>query len=266
INSLPLRQKAKPGHKVCIVFTDSTRAAPDHILVPALLQELAAAGVNDRDITLLCALGLHRPATLEELTAKLSPAVVERYKIVNHEARNPAILADLGRSDQGIPLSVHRAAAEADLLIATGLVEPHQYAGYSGGRKTVAIGAGGEPFIAATHGPQMVDHPGTRLGRMEGNPFHEAISLAAERAGLNFIINVVLDDRQQPVEVVAGEPVAAFQRLVQVARGLYEVPIPHQYDIAVAGVGAPKDVNLYQASRAASYLFFAPVSVVRDGG
>lgn len=266
VNSQPLRRLAKSGHRVCIVFTDSTRAAPDHILVPALLRELEAAGIKDTDITLLCGLGMHRPATGEELETKLGPTILRRYRVVNHDARNPNALVDLGRTDSGIPLCVNRLAVDADLLMATGLVEPHQYAGYSGGRKTVAIGAGGEPFIAATHGPQMVDHPGTRLGRILGNPFHQAVSLAADRAGLNFILNAVLDDQARPVAVIAGEPHAAFAALVQAARGLYEVPIPRQFDLAVAGVGAPKDVNLYQASRAASYLFFAPTSVVRDGG
>jgi len=172
----------------------------------------------------------------------------------------------LGTTDDGMPLSVHRLAYEADLLIATGIVEPHQYAGYSGGRKTLAIGAAGEPTIAFTHGPEMVDHPGTRLGKIEGNPFHEAITLSARKAGLRFILNVVQDDKNRPVAVMAGEPEATFAALVKVARQLYEVPIAQQYDVAVAGVGFPKDSNIYQACRAASYLFFAPTPVVRKGG
>jgi nickel-dependent lactate racemase len=163
-------------------------------------------------------------------------------------------------------VSVHRAAYEADLLIATGIVEPHQYAGYSGGRKTVAVGAAGEALIAYTHGPSFVDHPGTRLGRIEGNPFHEAVTEAARRANLRFILNVVLDDDKRLLRVAAGDPELAFQDLVHFARTVYEAPIPHQYDIAIGGVGYPKDSNLYQASRAPSYLFFAPVSVVRKGG
>jgi nickel-dependent lactate racemase len=112
----------------------------------------------------------------------------------------------------------------------------------------------------------MMDHPGTRLGRIEGNPFHEAVTEAARRAGLRFILNVVLDDKKQPVAVLAGDPEAAFRRLVFDARKIYEVPIPKQVDVAVAGVGFPKDANIYQACRAASYLHFAPVPVVKDGG
>jgi nickel-dependent lactate racemase len=266
IGTPPLREMARTGDRVCIVFTDVTRASPDHLLVPALLAELAAAGARDEDVTLLCGIGMHRPSTPEEKVAKLGAEVVARYRVIDNEPRNPKALVDLGTTPGGVPVQVHRAAVEADLLIATGLVEPHQYAGYSGGRKTVAVGAAGEPLIAHTHGPAFVDHPGTRLGRVEGNPFHEAVTEAARRAGLRFILNVVLDDEKRVLKVAAGEPEATFQELVHFARSVYEVEIPHRYDVAIGGVGYPKDTNLYQASRAASYLFFAPTPVVKPGG
>jgi nickel-dependent lactate racemase len=262
----PLRELARPGDRVCIVFTDATRASPDHLLVPALLRELAAAGVRDRDVTLLCGIGMHRPSTAEEKVAKLGRAVVARYRVIDNEPRNPAALADLGVTAGGVPVTIHRAAAEADLLVATGVVEPHLYAGYSGGRKTVAIGAAGEALIAHTHGPAFVDHPGTRLGRLAGNPFHAAVSEAARRAGLRFILNVVQDEAGRVVALRAGAPEPAHRQLVERARALYEVTIPRQYDVVIGGVGAPKDANLYQASRAASYLYFAPTPVVRPGG
>jgi nickel-dependent lactate racemase len=266
VDSPALRKIAKPGHTVCIVFTDITRDSPDNLLVPALLAELEAAGVRDQDITLLCGIGMHRPSTHTEKVIKLGQAIVDRYRIVDHEPLHRAGLKDLGSTESGIPLAVNKIACEADVLIATGIVEPHQYAGYSGGRKTAAIGAGGERMIAYTHGPQMVDHPGTRLGKIEDNPFHQAITEVARRAGLSFILNVVRDGHKRTVAVLAGEPEAAFEKLVKVARQLYEVPIPRQYDVAVAGVGFPKDTNIYQASRAASQLFFAPLCAVKDGG
>jgi nickel-dependent lactate racemase len=265
-DSPPLRELARAGDRVCIVFTDITRSSPDNQLVPPILAELEAAGVRDEEITLLCGIGLHRPSTPDEKVTKLGKAVVDRYRVIDNEPLNPNALVDLGTTESGIPLSVHRLAYEADLLIATGIVEPHQYAGYSGGRKTLAVGAAGEPMIAYTHGPQMLDHPGTRLGRIEGNPFHEAITEAARRAGLRFIVNVVQNDQKQVVCVRAGEPQATFQELVAFAKSIYEVPVSQQYDVAVAGVGFPKDANLYQASRAASYLFFAPTPVVKPGG
>lgn len=270
VNSPSVQQLAERGDpaslQACIVFTDITRASPDHLLVPALLRELGAAGIPDQNITLLCGIGMHRPSTFEEKVAKLGRTVVDRYRVIDNEPQNDDVLVDLGLTAGGVPVSVHRTAVEADLLMATGLVEPHQYAGYSGGRKTVAVGAAGEPLIAYTHGPAFVDHPGTRLGRIRGNPFHEAITEAACRAGLDFILNVVLDDQKRVVCAKAGEPVETHRQLVAFARSVYEVPIPRQVDVAIGGVGYPKDANLYQASRAASYLFFAPTPVVRPGG
>jgi nickel-dependent lactate racemase len=270
VSSPPLRELAGQGDAssltACIVFTDITRSSPDRLLVSALLRELEEAGVRKENTTLLCGIGMHRPSTYEEKVAKLGQAIVDRYRVIDNEPQNPDALVDLGVTPGGVPVSIHRAAVEADLLVATGLVEPHQYAGYSGGRKTVAVGAAGEPLIAHTHGPAFVDHPGTRLGRIDGNPFHEAVTEAARRAGLRFIINVVLDHQKRVVCVKAGEPEAAFEDLVAFARSMYEAPVPRQYDVAIGGVGFPKDVNLYQASRAASYLFFAPTCVVRPGG
>ena len=266
VRSVPLNELAAHGMRVCIVFTDSTRASPDHLLVPALLSELERAGVLDEDITLLCGTGMHRPSTQEERISKLGAQVVARYRVIDSEPQNPAALVDLGITPDGVPILLHRAVVETDLLLTTGIVEPHQYAGYSGGSKTVAVGAAGEALIAYTHGPAFVDHPGTRLGRIEGNPFQQAVKEAARRANLRFILNVVLDDHKRLLRVAAGDPDQSFQDLVHFARSVYEVPIPHQYDIAIGGVGFPKDSNLYQASRAPSYLFFAPTPVVRPGG
>jgi nickel-dependent lactate racemase len=266
LGSQPVRKLARAGTRVCIVFTDITRACPDHLLVPPILMELKAAGVRDEDVTLLCAIGMHRPSTYEEKIAKLGAEAVSRYRVLDNEPQNRAMLADLGTTAGGVPVSVHRAVVEADLVIATGIVEPHQYAGYSGGRKTLAVGAAGEELIAYTHGPAFVDHPGTRLGRIEGNPFQDAVIEAARRTGLRFILNVVLDDNQNLLRVTAGDPEGAFQDLVAFARSVYEVPIPQRYDIVIGGAGFPKDSNLYQASRAPSYLFFAPTCVARPGG
>ena len=262
----PLCEMARAGMRACIVFTDITRSCPDQLLVPPLLSELEQAGVRDEDVTLLCGIGMHRPSTHEEKVAKLGADVVARFRVIDNEPQNPAALVDLGITEGGVPVSAHRAVVESDLVIATGIVEPHQYGGYSGGRKTLAVGAAGEALIAHTHGPAFVDHPGTRLGQIEGNPFHEAVTEAARREGLRFILNVVLDDDKRLLRVTAGHPEEAFQDLVAFARSVYEVPIPRQYDIAIGGAGFPKDSNLYQASRAPSYLFFAPTCVVRPGG
>ena len=266
VGSPPLNQIAHRGQRVCIVFTDSTRSSPDHLLVPALLAELKQCGVRDGHITLLCGVGMHRPSTYDEKVSKLGHVIVKRYRVMDNEPENPNALVNLGTTTRGVPVLVHRAAVDADLVITTGIVEPHLYAGYSGGWKTLAIGAAGEATIAHTHSPIFVDHPGTRLGSIEGNPFHEAIEEVARMSGLSFIVNVVLDEQKRILRVAAGDPELAFKELVRFARSVYEVPIDQQYDIVIGGVGYPKDSNLYQASRAPTYLFFAPVPVVRPGG
>jgi lactate racemase len=266
IGTPPLHRMVQSGNRVCIVFTDITRSCPDHLLIPPILSELKAGGVKDLDITLLCGIGMHRPSTRDEKIAKLGAEIVAHYRVIDNEPQVPEALVDLGLTAGGVPVFEHRAVVEADFVIATGIVEPHQYAGYSGGRKTLTVGAAGEALITHTHGPVFVDHPGTRLGRIEGNPFHEAVTEAARRVGLKFILNVVLDDDKRILRVAAGDMEQAFQDLVAFARSVYEVPIPQQYDIVIGGVGFPKDSNLYQASRAPSYLFFAPTCVIRPGG
>lgn len=285
VNSKCLHEMVKPDDTVCIVVTDATRACPDALLVPPVLAELEAAGIPDDQITILVAIGMHRPSTHAEKVEKLGASIVNRYRVLDHEPQNSEQLVDLGGLDafeeldlgelaaldrtgmaERARFTISRTVYEADLLIATGVVEPHQYAGYSGGRKTVAIGCAGEETIEFTHGPAMIDHPGTRLGNLAGNLFHAAVTAVAKRAGLNFIVNAVMDDHGQVVAVRAGEPTATFETLVGIARQLYTVPIPHAYDIVIGGAGYPKDANLYQASRVASYLTFAPQPVVRAGG
>ena len=249
-----------------IAVTDLTRASPDAVLVPRLLDELNAGGIADAQITVIVAIGLHRATTDAEKREKLG-AVVDRVRVVDSNGRDPTMWADLGTiPPYDVPGFTQKIIKGANLVVATGIVEPHQYAGYSGGRKTVAIGCAGEPTITATHGMRFLEDPGVRLAKIEGNPFHETIREIARRAGLLFCLNVVTDDQERVVAVAAGDPDAVLADLAAKAAALYTRPIPKQYDIVIAGVGHPKDVNLYQASRAATYLRFAPTPVVREGG
>jgi nickel-dependent lactate racemase len=258
--------RSTPQARAVIAVTDLTRASPDAALVPPLLDELNAGGIPDAQITIIVAVGLHRATTVAEKREKLG-AVVDRVRVVDSDGRDPAMWADLGTiPPYGVPGSTQKLVKDADLVVATGIVEPHQYAGYSGGRKTVAIGCAGEAVITATHGMRFLEDPGVRLAKIDGNPFHQTIREIARRAGLRFCLNVVTDDRERVVAVAAGDPDAVLTELVSKAAALYTRPIPKQYDIVIAGVGHPKDVNLYQASRAATYLRFAPTPVVREGG
>ena len=274
LGSAPLRELAAAAVKraaprepqAVIAVTDLTRASPDAVLVPPLIDELSAGGIADRQITVMVGVGLHRATTDAEKREKLG-GVVDRVRVVDSNGRDPAMWADLGPiPPYGVPGFTQKLVKEADLVVATGIVEPHQYAGYSGGRKTVAIGCCGEPVITATHGMRFLEDPNVRLAKVEGNPFHETVREIARRAGLRFCLNVVTDDHERVVAVAAGEPDAVLADLVAKAAALYTRPIARQYDIVIAGVGHPKDVNLYQASRAATYLRFAPTPVVREGG
>jgi nickel-dependent lactate racemase len=275
LGSPPLRELAaeavaRAGRRqarAVIAVTDVTRASPDHLLVPPMLEELRAGGLRDSDIAICVAVGIHRPSTDAEKRAKLGREVVARHEVFDSDGRDPGKWADLGTvPPYGVQALVQRRIVEADLVLATGVVEPHQYAGYSGGRKTVAIGCCGEPVITATHGLRFLEDPGVRLGRLEGNPFHETVREIARRAGLRFCVNVVNNDAEEVFAVAAGDPDAVLARLAERAAEVYVRPIAKQYDVAIGGVGYPKDSNLYQASRAATYLRFAPVPAVRAGG
>jgi nickel-dependent lactate racemase len=250
---------ASPATRVCIVFTDATRACPDHIIVPAILRELDRAHIPDDHITLLCATGLHRPSTPAEKIAKLGEEVVARYRVIDHDVRHC-------EPRSGEAIAVNALLLNSDLIVATGVVEPHQYAGYSGGGKTVVIGCGSDETIGLTHRPQFLDRPGVRLGQIDGNPFQQFVRDAAQAIGLKFVINVVLDADGAAIAVQAGDPIAVHDALVATARSVYEVPIEHEYDVVIAQVDPPKDVNLYQASRAATYIGLCATPSIRPSG
>ncbi len=256
VGSRRLNDIVQPGMHVTIAFTDATRACPDELLISQLFIRLGALGVALPDVTLLCATGLHRPMTSVEREVKLGRELAARARVVDHHALDPASLVHLDDVD-GLPVVVDRLCVETDVLIATGVVEPHQYAGYSGGAKTVVIGCGGEETIQATHGAAMLDQPGVRLGSVMNNPFQQFVRRAGERIGLDYVVNVVLDDTGRMLVAAAGEPNAVHDWLVERARTFYETRVYRPAHMALAGVPAPKAANLYQASRAATYLALA---------
>lgn len=259
-----LSASVRPGQRVAIIVTDITRKLPENIILPVILEELQAGGIRPEDITVVVATGTHRPNTREELNAMFGQEMVDRLHFVNHNAWDKENLADLGQSRRGIPLVVNKYVAAADVKISTGVIETHLLAGYSGGVKSVAVGVAGVETIAATHNYQMIAT--TRLGIIEGNTFREFLTEATTAIGLDFIVNVVQTGSKELVRVVAGDPVQAFLEGVQTARAMYEVEIDHQADIVIAGVGYPKNRDLYQATRAANTSVFGPRPVVKKGG
>jgi nickel-dependent lactate racemase len=253
-----LAQRVDPADTVSIVVTDATRATPDDILLDVLLAELERAGVVREQVTVVVGLGLHRPMT----DAEIEDALGEHADLaVNHD---PAQTVDVGTVD-GCPIELFERVAQTDVVCSTGMVEPHQYAGFSGGAKTAVIGAGGESQIRYTHGPELLGQDGVRLGRIDDNPFRDFLDRAGDAAGVEFCLNVT----HGPAGIMgasAGEPRAVVADLAETARSALSVPVSERYDAVVAGVGAPKDVNLYQTTRGATYVALGAKNPLRAGG
>ncbi|GAB6156151.1 nickel-dependent lactate racemase [Desulfosporosinus burensis] len=266
INSKPLAEIAKGKKRVVIVVNDITRPTADHLLLPPMLNELQKSGVKLEDITILIATGLHRPNTEAELNEKLGKEIVSNFKIVNHVGNEKSGLTYIGKTSFGCPVWVNTLVAEGDLVISTGIIEPHFFAGFSGGRKSIAIGVAGEETIKFQHRPEVFDHPKTQLGNLEGNIFHQNAMEIAKIAGLDFILNLVLNHEGEIAGVVAGDFEEAFQQGAKIAREIYQVEIEEQADIVIAGVGYPKSTNLYQGTRGASCIAFSQYPVVKKGG
>lgn len=248
-----------PDRSIWAIFTDVTRASPDQTLLEPVIRILEQ---TDVPIKLMCAVGMHRPSTRAEKQAKLGSWLSNSFEVIDHD---PATVVELTTVD-GVPVEINPLLLDAT-LISVGVVEPHQYAGYSGGTKTVVIGCGGPTTIARTHGPEFLNRPGTRLGNIEGNPFQRFLRAAGQHVEHEYAINVVMNASQEIVHLDMGSPDHVHDTLVSQARQLYEIPVHRApYDVVVAGVGAPKDANLYQASRAATYIALSAQPAIRQGG
>jgi len=263
IGSPPLAELVRPAHRVAIVFSDITRPTPNHILLPAILAELATRGVPEENVALINATGMHRPNTHEELIAMLGQEVVNRYRIIQHDARDKRQQVFLSKNERGAEIWINGNYMRADLRVLTGFVEPHLFAGYSGGGKAVLPGIAGTEIIMSNHGGPMLAHPRATWCQTEGNPvFEEArrVALATQPA---FIVNVTLNERKEVTGVFAGEMVQAHDAGIAFAERAYLKPLSQRYDIVVAtNMGYPADINLYQSVKGMSVAGQA----VKEGG
>jgi nickel-dependent lactate racemase len=257
-HGLALERVVEPDDTVAIVVTDVTRATPDDVLLDALLERLESTGVAREQVSIVVGLGLHRPMTDAELAGALGDHAA---RAVNHD---PEETVRVGEVD-GVDIEIHETVAAADRVLATGMVEPHQYAGFSGGAKTVVIGAGGESQIGYTHGPELLGQGGVRLGRVADNPFRSFLDRAGDVVELNFCLNVT-HGPSGILDAAAGDPRAVVDALAASAREALSVTVDGRYDAVVAGVGAPKDANLYQATRAATYVALGDYDPLRPDG
>jgi len=254
----PLSELASSSDEVAIVVTDVTRATPDAALLEPMFAELSDAGVDRSDVTIVVGLGLHRPMDESEIEAALGEYA---DLAINHD---PDATVTVGEVD-GCPIEVHESVTEADLVCSTGMVEPHQYAGFSGGAKTAVIGAGGESQIGYTHGPELLAREGVRLGRVADNPFREFLDRAGDLVGVDFVCNVT-HGPSGILDAAAGDPRAVVETLAESAREAISVPIDHEYDAVVAGVPPAKAASLYQASRGATNVVLGANNPLREHG
>ncbi len=253
-----LAERVDPGDDVAVVVTDVTRATPDDILLDALLADLERGGVGRDGVRVVVGLGLHRPMT----DAEIREALGEHADIAeNHDPDRTVTVGEV----EGCPIEIYEPVAAADTVVSTGMVEPHQYAGFSGGAKTVVIGAGGESGIGYTHGPEMLSRPGVRLGRVDDNPFRDFVDRAGDLVGVDFCLNVTHGPAGM-LGASAGDPRAVVADLAATAQDALAVEVEDEYDAVVAGVGAPKDANLYQTTRGATYVVLGAHNPLREGG
>lgn len=250
----------KRSQKILIIVNDITRPTPYKIILPPLLNELDEAGVNKEDIEFIIATGIHRDNSKEELSNIFGGDLISTYKFINHNADSPD-LHYLGKLKSGNELWVNSLVSETNFIISTGVIVPHYFAGFSGGRKSILPGISGRKTIEDNHA-QMA-HPDARAGNIRGNPVHEEMQEAAERVGVDFNINVVTDENCKIVDIVAGELFESWQRGVEVCKKIYLCPIKQKAEVVIVSAGGyPKDINVYQAQKALDNAYQA----VKPGG
>ncbi len=241
-----LRQIVRPGEKIAIVTSDLTRPMPTAQVMPALLEELYAAGARKEDITLVFALGSHRKQTEQERRKLAGEQAWNEIACVDSE---PADCIHMGCTAAGTPVDITRVVAEADRRICLGNIEYHYFAGYSGGVKAIMPGVSTRDAIQANH--RMMVRPESCAGALDTNPLRQDIEEAGRICGVDFILNVVLSEHKQIIRAVAGHPVEAHRAGCRFLDTIYLKPLPQAADIVlVSQGGAPKDLNLYQTQKA----------------
>ncbi|WP_406677696.1 nickel-dependent lactate racemase [Moorella sp. ACPs] len=241
-----LSKIVSPTSKVVILCDDNTRLTPANLIVPIILRELASGGVRKENIKILMALGTHRPMTQEELKQKLGDEIVEQVEVINHDFRNPAVLYDFGLTENGTPVKVNRLVLEADIVIGIGSIVPHHIPGYSGGAKIVQPGICGEDTTAATH-LLSVRTRRNMLGIVE-NKVREEMEAIADKAGVKYVFNTVLDPRGRVVKAFFGDIRQAFRAGVETSRRVYGIPAQGRTPIVVAS-SYPCDLEFWQAHK-----------------
>jgi nickel-dependent lactate racemase len=271
IASPALQDLVGPSDKVAIVFSDLTRPMPNRRVLPTLLDELASAGVPDDQVLLINALGTHRAQTDAELREMLGDALYDRYRVIQHDAWDNENLVAVAKNHAGRVVRVNRFYMEASIRILTGFIEPHFFAGFSGGPKSVLPGVADVESILDNHGPAMIAAPNATWMVTEarpeqghaGNPMWLEMLSVAKATRPDFVLNVTLNRQRQITGVFAGDMVEAHRRGADYVRGTALQAVDSPFDIVISSnSGYPLDLNLYQSVKGMA----AAAQIVRPGG
>ena len=262
LHSKPLRNLLSKNKKVCIIVPDETRACPTKSILPPLLDELDSC--KPKELEILIGNGLHREVSEEEMIELLGEEIVDEYTITNHKANDESQLVDLRQKTcYGTRIKINKVAAKSDYLLGVGLVEPHFFAGYSGGRKTVLPAVAGEESIFNNHSYKMIDHPRASYGILEGNPVHYDMLEFMSFTNLVFIINVTINCRGEPSQVFAGDPIETHKQAVNFLDHHVKIKLRNYADIVIVSNGGyPLDRDLYQLVKSIATAY----RVVKKGG
>lgn len=258
----PLRDRVRRGQTVAISACDGTRPQPRHLMIPAILSELDGL-IDLDDVVVLVATGTHRANSDRELRQMFGDEVVDSVQIVNHDARDRDQLSWCGKHGDGVPVWLDSAWVEADVRITTGFVEPHFFAGFSGGPKLVAPGLAGLETVLVLHDAKRIGDPRATWGVTQGNPVHDDVRAIAEATGVSFALDVVLNRDKDIVAAFGGDLLAMHAAACAEARRVAMQPVPAPFDVVVTtNSGYPLDQNVYQAVKGMS----AAHQIVRPGG
>lgn len=262
IESLPLTEIAMGRKNACVVISDFTRPVPNKIILPPLLKSLEQSGLKREQITILIATGMHRPNLGDELEYLVGREIIDNYHIVNHYCRKPEEYRKIDEID-GAPIEINHHYLDADLKILTGLIEPHFYAGYSGGRKAILPGISSFETMKFMHSYKMIDHPNVTNCILEGNPFHEYGIRVTELVKADFILNVVINKDRDIAGVFAGHYNHAHLAGCEMVYEHSAVKLDQRFDMVVtSGGGYPLDATFYQISKA----LICSMDIMKRGG
>ncbi|MEQ8391552.1 MAG: nickel-dependent lactate racemase [Thalassospira sp.] len=265
VDAAPLSELAKNRKSACILICDITRPVPNKLFLRPMIETMLAAGIAQSEISVLVATGLHRPNLDEELEELVGdPWVLENVRVENHYARNEDDLIDLGVTPtRGVPVKLNKRLVEADLRIATGLVEPHFMAGWSGGRKVVAPGVAGHETIRTFHSARFMEDPLAVQCNLAGNPLHEEQLEIVRMLGETYALNTVLDEDRDLVHVTFGEIIASHLAAVSYISEATRVYVGRKYSTVVtSSAGYPLDKTYYQTVKG----MVTPMDILKPGG